>query len=225
MATASAAPIQFLAGGIMSSDPAYAAAAGVPNGTPWSVNFYIDESTPNTGPYIWEGNYLPLTGSLTLGTETFDVSQFANGGKVIVYDGAPTGSQVGADQVNAGVYGNIFDTNGPKIAGHVIANFVVGLMRGGLPTSNDWFWFEGTDLGNVVGLPLVGTCANTDWACLNYQQPKLVTQLWLPGWIELHGSVDYLSVQVVPIPAAAWLFGSALVAMGWMRRVGGVPRH
>jgi hypothetical protein len=42
--------------------------------------------------------------------------------------------------------------------------------------------------------------------------------LWLPGWIELHGSVDYLSIQVVPIPATTWLFGSALGLMGWMRR-------
>ena len=43
------------------------------------------------------------------------------------------------------------------------------------------------------------------------------------------GYVDYLSMttgagtttydfQVVPIPAAAWLFGSALVGLGWMRR-------
>ena len=43
------------------------------------------------------------------------------------------------------------------------------------------------------------------------------------------GYVDYLSMttgagtttydfQVVPVPAAAWLFGSALVGLGWMRR-------
>jgi len=30
--------------------------------------------------------------------------------------------------------------------------------------------------------------------------------------------IDNLSVNVVPIPAAAWLFGSALMGLGWVRR-------
>jgi hypothetical protein len=30
--------------------------------------------------------------------------------------------------------------------------------------------------------------------------------------------IDNVSVQAVPIPAAAWLFGSALAGLGWMRR-------
>jgi len=30
--------------------------------------------------------------------------------------------------------------------------------------------------------------------------------------------VDNVSVQAVPIPAAAWLFGSALAGLGWLRR-------
>lgn len=218
MGAASAAPIQFVAGGIMASDPAYAAAAGVPNGTPWSVNFYIDEVTPNSGTLNWEGSYSPMTGSVTFGAQTFHVSEFSNGGRVTVYDGAPTGSQVAADQVNAGVYGSILDSSGPRIEGRVIVNFTVVLARGGLPTVYDWDWFQGIALGNIVGLPLVGTCSNTDWACLNYQQPKLVTQLWLPGWMELHGSIDYLSVQVIPVPAAAWLFSGALGFLGIARR-------
>ncbi len=37
--------------------------------------------------------------------------------------------------------------------------------------------------------------------------------------IELNGSgaIDNLTYQVVPVPAAAWLFGSALGLLGWMR--------
>ena len=30
--------------------------------------------------------------------------------------------------------------------------------------------------------------------------------------------VDNISIQVVPVPAAVWLFGSALGLLGWMRR-------
>ena len=32
------------------------------------------------------------------------------------------------------------------------------------------------------------------------------------------GGVDTLTLQVVPIPAAVWLFGSALAGLGWIRR-------
>jgi len=38
--------------------------------------------------------------------------------------------------------------------------------------------------------------------------------------IELNGSgaIDNLTYQVVPVPAAAWLFGSAIGLLGWVRR-------
>jgi len=32
------------------------------------------------------------------------------------------------------------------------------------------------------------------------------------------GIIDNITVQAVPIPAAVWLFGSALAGLGWMRR-------
>ena len=37
--------------------------------------------------------------------------------------------------------------------------------------------------------------------------------------IELAGSgaIDNITYQVVPVPAAAWLFGSAIGLLGWMR--------
>jgi hypothetical protein len=31
-------------------------------------------------------------------------------------------------------------------------------------------------------------------------------------------AIDNITLQAVPVPAAAWLFGSALVGLGWMRR-------
>jgi hypothetical protein len=31
-------------------------------------------------------------------------------------------------------------------------------------------------------------------------------------------SIDNFSASVVPVPAAAWLFGSVLAGLGWMRR-------
>jgi len=39
------------------------------------------------------------------------------------------------------------------------------------------------------------------------------------GWLEGGGTDDWLvTATVVPLPAAAWLFGSALLALGWGRR-------
>ena len=37
-------------------------------------------------------------------------------------------------------------------------------------------------------------------------------------WETTYGFVDNITVNVVPIPAAAWLFGSALAGLGWLRR-------
>ena len=31
-------------------------------------------------------------------------------------------------------------------------------------------------------------------------------------------SLDNIAINVVPIPAAVWLFGSALAGLGWLRR-------
>ena len=39
------------------------------------------------------------------------------------------------------------------------------------------------------------------------------------GWLEGGGTDDWLvTATVVPLPAAVWLFGSALGALGWLRR-------
>lgn len=39
------------------------------------------------------------------------------------------------------------------------------------------------------------------------------------GWLAAGGTDDWLVTAVIPIPAAVWLFGSALAGLGWMRRV------
>ncbi len=43
------------------------------------------------------------------------------------------------------------------------------------------------------------------------------TQMYSTEWHHLDGS-GYASITLVPVPAAAWLFGSALLGLSWMRR-------
>ena len=38
------------------------------------------------------------------------------------------------------------------------------------------------------------------------------------GWLTGGGTDDWLVTAVIPVPAAIWLFPSALAALGWMRR-------
>ena len=40
----------------------------------------------------------------------------------------------------------------------------------------------------------------------------------LSPFVTHHTSFDTISLTAVPLPAAAWLFGSALLGLGWARR-------
>lgn len=57
-----------------------------------------------------------------------------------------------------------------------------------------------------------------DW--LNLESVRFVVGAsGVPGGFQGYGmSVDNVVVNVVPIPAAVWLFGSALLGLGWLRR-------
>jgi hypothetical protein len=56
---------------------------------------------------------------------------------------------------------------------------------------------------------------------LNYTAPVLFTDivsLTIENSSSTLLSLDNITVSTVPIPAAVWLFGSALAGLGWMRR-------
>jgi hypothetical protein len=69
-----------------------------------------------------------------------------------------------------------------------------------------------------------GELVPTVFAKVGYSYTQPGSQL-VPGpWIEIDSATDahmyavFTPSQVVPIPAAVWLFGSALAGLGWMRR-------
>jgi len=96
----------------------------------------------------------------------------------------------------------------------------------------------GTGIGNAVGSSLdpTGSLGSLDVVGLAYDaslglfgadtgSDRLITINSLTGAATVVGSLGVTSInglsfaqQVVPIPAAAWLFGSALGLLGWMKR-------
>jgi len=61
------------------------------------------------------------------------------------------------------------------------------------------------------------------WATLQFNGDwQDITRLRINTWAGSEGSVgfvDNIALNVVPIPAAVWLFGSALFGLGWFRRL------
>ena len=60
-----------------------------------------------------------------------------------------------------------------------------------------------------------------DWNSVHsvyIQHQALVINIFGGSYEPLNPRIDNVSANVVPIPAAVWLFGSALAGLGWMRR-------
>lgn len=149
-------------------------------------------------------------GSLDLSGSAFWVT--SNGSAFLR---AETGSLgIGGDLAEGNVvdlyFGLTGDPFGPGTGEYFVPDYISG--------SGDYFGFEvGSDYffvpdGYVSGDPLSGTSTfvGQSFTTLGMSQGSYV--------YTLTGSGDTITVNVVPIPAAVWLFGSALVGLGWMRR-------
>ena len=112
------------------------------------------------------------------------------------------------------------DPDGPKAFGDLSGlgriNITASLIANGLTeltriegSENNLFDFLGTDIPGIIDAPDVAFDPNAEG---NYQYAITVSRFGFP--------VDTVAmeVNVVPIPAAAWLFGSALAALGFRRR-------
>lgn len=71
-----------------------------------------------------------------------------------------------------------------------------------LTVADDWNTFNfDSAWSDLVRVELNGTCTNTGGLCMGF-------------------AIDNLVITTVPIPAAVWLFASALAGLGWARRRG-----
>jgi len=74
-------------------------------------------------------------------------------------------------------------------------------------------YFNGT-YGLVIGNGIALGSAGGEWMCFGITNPDPEIGTLFPNC----GNGIMLAKQVVPVPAAVWLFGSALGLAGWMRR-------
>ena len=63
-----------------------------------------------------------------------------------------------------------------------------------------------------------GPVGSADWLNLESVSFSVLSLCGACGADVLELYIDNVSVQAVPIPAAVWLFGSALAGLGWMKR-------
>jgi len=75
--------------------------------------------------------------------------------------------------------------------------------------------FEGTLFGGGAA-DLSAPIGTGDWLSLETFRVRNYCELTPCGYFE--ASLDNVTASVVPIPAAVWLFGSALAGLGWVRR-------
>jgi len=182
--------------------------------------------TPNPPP-----EYFGATGWTDFGGGTYTISSAAIGPA-----GAHTGSQVlkvfgGCCN---GVYQQFAAAPGQTWDGGVWAlNDSFDLMAGGqvAAVNIEWIAADGiTSLGAVLGPTITAATPADVWNFLtvsgvaiagtSFARLVLITGDFLPGGPGGAPRFDdaFMVQRVVPVPAAVWLFGSALGMLGWVRR-------
>jgi hypothetical protein len=106
------------------------------------------------------------------------------------------------------IYTSSIDVAGYDALGNEIASLTIIPPGGVDPGSID---VRTEDWTNVV--------FDSDWSAVHSVQIGHQTTVSQISYGVVHNpSIDNFVATVVPVPAAVWLFGSALAGLGWMRR-------
>lgn len=78
--------------------------------------------------------------------------------------------------------------------------------------------------GTIVSMSIdAADVSGTEWRTIQFDDSwQGITTLYVSGqtggYAGVHGAMDNVVVSAVPIPAAAWMLGSALAILGWRRK-------
>ncbi len=201
---ASAAVITYTASGTI-SDSRGLGPPPFPDGTPLSAQFSIDTNTPDSDPSSNVGRYLGLTGTFTLGEQTYSIDSYGYRYVEVANNYSPSFGE--GDLIRIVVSTSDFTSlDTPVYNGVRIHNLKLYLF----PADRSTNIFDSDVLSNSIGANLAA-----------FPQSRWNMQLGDLVYInsDTVGPVTALSSSsVVPIPAAAWLFGSALGLVGVARR-------
>lgn len=205
------------------------AAASVLLASTASANLLVNPGfeTPSVLPGV---EYFGAPGWSDFGGTTFTI-----GAPVFGPAGPHTGTQGLKVFAFGGVYQQFAAAPGQTWDGGVWAlNDTADIMAGGqvAAVNLEWIAADGfTSLGAVLGPTITAATTPNDWNFLTvsgeaiagtaFARLVLITGDFLPGGFGGAPRFDdafMVQREVVPVPAAVWLFGSGLGLLGWMRR-------
>ncbi len=177
-----------------------------PDGTPISIQFSIDADTPDSsGSNANEGRYSGLTGTFTLGGQTYSIDSYGYREVRVTNDFSYYWGW--GDQIQFFIStANYSSLDTPVYNGARIHNLKLSVR----PATIDTTIFTSDALSNSIGLAL-STFSN---AMFNMQTGDLV----YINSDAIGRATALSSVSQVPLPAVGWLLGPVLGTLGWVRR-------
>ena len=199
--TAQAATILYAASGTLANSGGLGPPP-FPDGTSISVQFSIDSATPDSNPFETNlGRYEGLTGTFTLGGQTYSIDSY--GYRYLEVTDNFSYNVGAGDWLRFNIATGDFSSLDTPIYNGARIHHLVVLMK-----ANSTALFNNDALANSIGQSL-----ETLSGGIGVQAGDLVYINSDAG-----GLATVFSSSVVPIPAAVWLFGSALGLMGVVRR-------
>jgi len=173
-----------------------------PDGTSISIQFSIDSATPDSNPIDANvGRFEGLAGTFTLGGQTYSIESYGYRYVEVSNNHSP---YFGAgDWLRFFISTDDFSSLETPVYNGARIHRLSLLM-----SANSTSLFSSDALDNSIGQSL-----ETLSGRFNLQAGDLV---YINS--DASGTATAFSSSVVPVPAAVWLFGSALGLMGWMRR-------
>ena len=178
---------------------------------------------PSTAPGV---EYFGAPGWSDFGGTTFTINNLVVG---------PAGPHGGSQVLKTFGFGGVFQQFAASAgqtwnAGTWALNDTADIMAGGQVAAINIEWINagGTSIGAVLGPTITAATATNVWQNLTvsgvaiagtaFARIVLITGDFLPGGQGGAPRFDDASFSVVPVPAAVWLFGSALGLLGVARR-------